>query len=275
MPELPEVETIRRQLEKEVVGRRIKAVDVRFAGRLNVSAREFARRVTGARFSAIGRRAKLLLLGLSNGESIATHLKMTGKFLIMPAAAVPTKHDHLVFRLDGGKTLFFRDVRKFGYLRIYRTDRLGAEVYDKEGYGPEPLEREFTAKRFAMCLRGAGATRIKPRLMAQTCIAGIGNIYADESLWRARIKPDRRVSTLKDAEIVALHRAIVASLSASVKRHGTSADDFLDLYGKKGTNAALLKAYGRAGKPCARCRTPIRKIRFAGRGTHFCPKCQK
>lgn len=275
MPELPEVETIRRQLEKEVVGRRIKAVEIRFAGRLNVSAQDFIRRVTGTRIIAAGRRAKLLLLGLSNGDTLATHLKMTGKYLLHPAAAVPSKHDHVIFRLDGGKALFFRDVRKFGYIRLFKTDRLEEEVFGKEGYGPEPLDPGFTPERFAMCLRGTGATRIKPRLMAQTCIAGIGNIYADESLWRARVRPDRRVKTLSDAEIRALHKAIVASLNESVKRRGTSADDFLDLYGRMGENAARLKVYGRGGKPCPRCKTPLRKIRFAGRGTHFCAKCQK
>lgn len=274
MPELPEVETIRRQLEKEVVGRRIKAVEVRFAGRLNVSAREFVRRTAGARIVSAGRRAKLLLLGLSNGETLASHLKMTGKFLLMPAVAEATKHDHVVFRLNGGKALFFRDVRKFGYLRIFKTAQLAKEVFEKEGYGPEPLEKSFTARRLGECLSGKGAKRIKPRLMSQTCIAGIGNIYADESLWRSGIRPDRKVSSLKLAELKSLHRAIVASLRASVARRGTSADDFLDLYGKRGDNAALLKAYGRVGKPCLRCRKPIRKIRFAGRGTHFCATCQ-
>lgn len=274
MPELPEVETVRRQLEKEVVGRRIKSVDVRFSGRLNVSAAEFVRRTTGSRISAAGRRAKLLLLGLSNGETLVTHLKMTGKFLLMPTDAAPTKHDHLIFRLDGGKTLFFRDVRKFGYLRLFKTARLTTDVFDKEGYGPEPLDAKFTVKRLGECLSGSGATRIKPRLMSQTCIAGIGNIYADESLWRSGIRPDRKVSSLKPAELKALHRAIVNSLRASVVRRGTSADDFLDLYGKRGNNAALLKAYGRDGKPCRRCGKPIRKVRFAGRGTHFCANCQ-
>ena len=275
MPELPEVETIRRQMQKALVGRKIVSVKVNFAGRLNVSATEFMRRTSGAKIITAGRRAKLLLLGLSNGETVVAHLKMTGKFLLVPVATVPTKHDHVIFALSGGKKLFFRDVRKFGYLKLIKTAQLETEIFDKEGYGPEPLDPSFTAKKFAMCLRGSGAGRIKPRIMAQTCIAGVGNIYADESLWLSRIRPDRRVASLKDAEISALFRAIQGSLKLSVRLGGTSSDDYLDLHGKKGKNGMKLKVYGRGGKPCPRCRIPIKKVRFAGRGTHFCTKCQK
>jgi formamidopyrimidine-DNA glycosylase len=262
-------------MQKALAGRKIASVAVRFAGRLNVSAREFVRRVEGARIASVGRRAKLLLVNLSNGETIVTHLKMTGKYLLKPAGTEPTKHSHVVFDLDDGERLLFEDIRKFGYLKLIKTAALEKEVFDKEGYGPEPLDPAFTSARFALCLRGGGAQRIKPRLMAQTCIAGIGNIYADESLWRARIKPDRRVSTLKDAEIAALHDGVQVSLRESLKNRGTSADNFADLYGRPGKNVAKLKVYGREGMACQRCGAPIKKKRFAGRGTHWCGACQK
>jgi len=275
MPELPEVETIRRQLEKEVVGATIKGVDVRFAGRLNVKAGEFVRAAEGAKIVASGRRAKLLLIGLSSGWTMVVHLKMTGRFLLSKGEPMPTKHTHLVFRLSGGRTLMFEDVRKFGYVKLVRTDDLERLIFDKEGYGPEPLDPSFTAERFAMCVGGRPNKKIKPLLMEQTCIAGIGNIYADESLWRAGIRPQRRAGSLTREELRKLHDGVQESLRGSLAVRGTSADMYVDLYGERGNNVAKLKVYGREGEPCARCKGPIRKIFFAGRGTHFCPKCQQ
>lgn len=275
MPELPEVETIRRQLEKEVVGAKIADVAVRFAGRLNVTGPTFVKTVRGVRIAAVGRRAKLLLIGLSNGWTIAVHLKMTGRFLLKPKGTAPGKHDHVIFSLADGRELFFEDVRKFGFLKLFKTDQLEAKVFSKEGYGPEPLEKGFTAKVLAACVLGRGPTKIKAKLMAQTCIAGIGNIYADESLWHAGIRPMRSVDSLKPAELERLHRAVVAILRESIRRQGTSADDYINLYGEKGTNSEKLEVYGRGGERCSRCGTKIKKITFAGRGTHYCPKCQK
>jgi formamidopyrimidine-DNA glycosylase len=275
MPELPEVETIRRQMEKEVVGRTVRDAVVRFGGRLNLTPKKFVAAVKGAKIISVGRRAKLLLIGFSNGMTVVTHLKMTGRYLLVPAGAEPSKHVHVVFKLSGGKDLHFEDVRKFGYLRLYPTDELERQVFDKEAYGPEPLEKSFTAERFAMCVRGRAKKRIKPLLMEQMCIAGVGNIYADEALWRAKIRPQRRAGTLSDAELRALHDGVVGSLRESLRRRGTSADSYVDLYGEQGENVPHLSAYGREGKPCRRCGTPIKKISFAGRGTHFCPKCQR
>ena len=275
MPELPEVETIRRQLEKEVVGRKILSVDVRFGGRLNVRPAAFVAGVSGATLTAAGRRAKLLRLDLSNGNSLIVHLKMTGRFLLVPAGTRPTTHTHVVFRLSGGQELHFEDVRKFGYMRLFPTADLEREVYDKEGYGPEPLDPSFTAERFALCVRGRSKKRIKPLLMEQTCIAGIGNIYADESLWRAGIRPQRRASSLSDGDLRRLHEGVQESLRGSLAVRGTSADTYVDLYGKKGENVGRLNVYGREGEPCPRCGGPVKKIAFAGRGTHFCPACQK
>ena len=275
MPELPEVETIRRQLEKEVVGRRVKGIDVRFSGRLNVKSPVLAEALVGSRIISVRRRAKLLLVGFSGGWTLVFHLKMTGRLLLVPATTPPGKHDHLVFRLDDGRSLFFEDVRKFGYQKLVRTDDVESAVIAAGAYGPEPLEPGFTLGNFAGCLRRFGRKKVKPSLMDQTCVAGIGNIYADESLWRARIRPERRIGTLKPAEVKALYAGVRDSLKTSIRNRGTSADDYLDLYGREGTNEAALKAYGREGLRCRRCGGPIVKVRLAGRGTHYCPHCQK
>ena len=274
MPELPEVETIRRQMQKEIVGAKILGVDVRFSGRLNVKPAEFSRGVTGARIVGVGRRAKLLLIGLSNGRTMVVHLKMTGRFLLSKGKGTPNKHTHLVFRLSGGRTLMFEDVRKFGYVKLLRTDDLEEKVFARERYGPEPLEPSFTPEVFAACVRQRPNKKIKPLLMEQACIAGIGNIYADESLWRARVRPQRRAGSLTAAELRALHAGVLESLRGSLAVRGTSADMYVDLFGERGNNVARLNVYGREGEPCRRCRGPIKKVFFAGRGTHFCPKCQ-
>ncbi|MFA6603784.1 MAG: bifunctional DNA-formamidopyrimidine glycosylase/DNA-(apurinic or apyrimidinic site) lyase [Patescibacteria group bacterium] len=275
MPELPEVETIRRQLEKEAVGRRIKGVDVRFSGRLNVKPAVLAKALVSSRIIAARRRAKLLFVDFSSGWTLVLHLKMTGRLLLVPAKTRPGKHDHLVFHLNGGRDLFFEDVRKFGYQKLIRTEEVEEAIVVAGDYGPEPLEPGFTLARFTGCLRKFGRKKIKPSLLDQTCLAGIGNIYADESLWRARIRPERRVATLGPAELKALYAGVRDSLKISIRNRGTSADDYLDLYGKKGTNEAALKAYGREGLKCRRCGGLIAKVRLAGRGTHYCPRCQK
>jgi len=275
MPELPEVETIRRQLESEVVGRTVRSVDVIFGKRLNVAPAVFVRTLAGAKMEGVGRRAKLLLFRFSNGWTMAAHLKMTGRFLLRPAGAEPTKHVHVVFHLSGGNELFFEDVRKFGFLKLVRTAELESGLLGKETYGPEPLERGFTAPAFAACLARRASKRVKPALMDQTCIAGVGNIYADEALWRAKVRPERRVGSLKPAEMKLLYRGLLVSLKASIRSRGTSADDYLDLYGRQGTYAGKLKAYGRDGEPCERCGTKLVKVRIGGRSAHYCPKCQK
>lgn len=273
MPELPEVETIRRQMEKAIVGRRIAGVTVRYAGRISPKADAFARRIVGARIASAGRRAKLLLLGLSNGETLVAHLKMTGRFLLVPKGAVPTTHTHVVFALSGGNDLHFEDARKFGYLRVHATADLERDVFAK--YGPEPLDPSFTAAKFAMCVRGRPRKQVKPLLMEQSCIAGVGNIYADEALWRAGVRPQRKVASLTNDELSRLHAGVQESLRESLRLRGTSADRYVDLHGKKGKNVARLNVYGRGGEPCPRCRRPVKKVVFAGRGTHFCPVCQR
>lgn len=275
MPELPEVETLRRQLERAVKGRKIKSVEVRFGGRIRPSASALIEAATGASFKAFGRRAKLLLSHLSNGWTIVTHLKMTGSYLLKKAGAPPTKHVHVVFHLDKKEDLWFEDVRKFGFLKIIKTKDLEKDLFDKEAYGPEPLDPSFTFKRFKMCVTGRPSKKIKPLLMEQTCIAGIGNIYADEAVWYGKVHPERTVGSLSETELKGIYKGAIKTLKDSVKRQGSSADNFVDLYGEEGENVPHLNVYGREGKKCRRCGTVLKKIWVAQRGAVYCPTCQK
>lgn len=274
MPELPEVETVRRQLQKEIVGRRIRAVEVRFAGRLNVPAGKFAAELTGARFKNVSRRAKMIVIGVSGGHTLLVHLKMTGLFRLVPKGERPGKHDHVLFRLNGPHDLFFNDFRKFGFLKLYSDEDARAALV-REGYGPEPLAPGFDAAKLGACLARRPRGKIKQVLMDQRCVAGIGNIYADESLFVARLAPTRTAASLKKEEVKRLRDAVVMNLKAAVRRRGTSAENFFDIYGRMGTNVRYLNVYGRGGEPCPRCGTPLKKVKLAGRGTVYCGKCQR
>ncbi|MFC1638918.1 bifunctional DNA-formamidopyrimidine glycosylase/DNA-(apurinic or apyrimidinic site) lyase [Patescibacteria group bacterium] len=275
MPELPEVETIRRQLAKDIVGRTVRSVDVRFSGRINLSPKRFRAAVEGRRIREVGRRAKMLLLHLSGGKTLVVHLKMTGLLLLAEPDHEPGKHTHIVFRLSGGRVLFFDDVRKFGFVRLHETAGLEDDVFGPARLGVEPLGRAFTAPRFADCLARHARGAVKPLLLSQKCVVGVGNIYADETLWKSRIRPDRRAGSLSPSEARRLHTAIRDVLRESVRLGGTSFDTYRDAHGSTGGYVRRLKAYGREGKRCARCRGTMVKTRLGGRGTHWCRGCQK
>lgn len=309
MPELPEVETIRRQLERAIRGKMIVGLEIRYKKPLKAPEADFRRAVLGAKIIGIGRRAKLLLWNLSSGYTVMFHLKMTGRILIVKDKVPPTKHTHFVFDISGKEKIFFEDYRKFGYIKLFKTSEL-AKFFASQGYGPEPLDPEFTFKKFALCLRGKpkssaflrdikpkevfvkpsiprspanagrsnpeGAGRkIKPLLMEQTCIAGIGNIYAAESCFYAALMPTRTIKSLTDADLKNLFKAIKKVLRTSIKYRGTSADAYVDAFGKKGKFVPRLMVYGRAGEKCRRCGGFVKNMRLGGRGTDYCPKCQK
>jgi len=274
MPELPEVETIRRQLEEAVVGKTVESVRMPYAKRAHFTLGELESAVVGKKIVSARRRAKLLLIGFSSKKTLVAHLKMTGRFSFVPSEEAEMKHTQVIFSLSGGMDLRFSDIRKFGYLKLVETGKL-EELFLKEGYGPEPLDPEFTYDRFMLCAMGPGPMRVKPMLMAQTCIAGVGNIYADEACWRAKVLPERRVDSLSVAESKAVYLGVTSALRESVERRGTSADNYVDLFGNKGQNVPHLDVYGREGEKCRRCGGVIMKMKFAGRGTHFCPGCQK
>jgi formamidopyrimidine-DNA glycosylase len=275
MPELPEVETIRRQMQGALVGEKIVDVEVRFAGRLNVPAKMFVETVKGASFASFGRRAKLLLVNLDNDWTIVTHLKMTGQYMLTDGQKQPGKHTHVVFRLKSGRVLFFEDVRKFGYLKLVRTADLEEKIFAREGYGPEPLDPGFTFAKFKMCLTARPNKKIKPLLMDQGCIAGIGNIYADEACWYGRTRPTRRVGSLTDKELRGIFQGARVSMLRALKARGTSADSYRDLYGEAGEFVPKLKVYDRTGQKCQRCGGVIKKIWIGSRSAHFCERCQK
>jgi len=269
MPELPEVETIARGLRGPLMGRQITGVHV---GWENLVARptveEFKRRLVGQRILGVKRRGKYLVVALSSGQSLIVHLRMTGRLLIKNRGDELDKHDHLIFELDDGKELRFNEVRKLG--RVYLVDDED-EILGE--LGPEPLGDDFTLADFAALLSGRRGM-IKPLLLNQRFMAGIGNIYADEALFAARIHPERRTDTLTVEEIERLYRAIRQVLAQGIQNRGTTISDYLDAEGREGENQEYLEVFRRAGQPCPRCGTPIERTVVGGRGTYFCPKCQ-
>lgn len=274
MPELPEVETIRQQLERKIRNKKIKKAEVRFAKILNIPAKSFVNKVKRKVFTTIGRRAKLLLLELSNKSYLVVHLKMTGRLLYVDKKVKPSKHTHIIFYLNSHK-LFFEDYRKFGYIKYVENKDELEKLLAKERFGPEILDSNFTLEKFKKLLAKKSKLTIKPLLMDQTFIAGVGNVYAQEACFYAKIDPRRKVQTLTEKEIEALFESLRKVLVLALKYKGSSVDAYLDIYGKPGKFVPLLKVYGREGKPCFRCKTKIKAIKLGGRTTCYCPKCQK
>ncbi len=274
MPELPEVETIRRQLEKEIKGATIKNVVVRSAKPLNVSSKKFIAAVRGEKIKEVDRRAKLLIFKLSNQKNILFHLKMTGRMLLAEKNAKPTKHTHIVFELSGSRNLFFEDYRRFGFVKL--LEKKDSEKYlEGQGYGPEPMTKDFNYKIMKECLLAHKNKKIKQVLMEQKCVAGIGNIYAAEICFFAGVYPERKIGGIKEPELKKIFDGTKKILEMAIVNRGTSADSYVDAYGKQGTFVPKLKVYGRDGEKCLRCGGIIKKIKSAGRGTYFCPSCQK
>jgi formamidopyrimidine-DNA glycosylase len=269
MPELPEVETAVRALRHPLIGRRFTEVRndwPRHIAGLDLAALQ--RRVHGRTVAAVRRRGKYLLFDLDDGQVLIIHLRMTGHLSVVEAETPPSKHLHTIFTLDDGRELRFRDQRKFG--KVYLVDD-EEEVVGK--LGPEPLAADFTVERLRERLNGRSRL-LKPLLLDQTFVAGLGNIYADEALFYAGVHPERRADTLDDAEIVALHAAIQKALRMGVAREGASIDIYVKPDGTRGEMQNALNVYKRDGEPCRRCGAPIRRIVLSGRSTHFCPHCQ-
>lgn len=273
MPELPEVETVRRQLHERIAGKVIREVVIYKTGREWPVGGEFVRAVAGRRVSSVDRRAKVLVFRFEDGGAMLGHLKMTGKFLILYnlyKMHIPTKHDRILFVFDDGTQLVWSDVRQFGYVKVVTSDEARDALAH---YGPEPLET--SAEELAECLARRSTRTIKAALLDQTVIAGIGNIYADESLFRVGIRPTRQIDKLTTNDRLRLATEIKNVLTESLAQNGTSANDYVDAEGKKGGFQNLLKVYGRGGEACVVCSRPIKRIVCAQRGTHFCPTCQK
>jgi formamidopyrimidine-DNA glycosylase len=273
VPELPEVETIRVQLEPLLCGRRIEGVEIRDP-RLTrpFDPGDVARDLEGERIAELSRRGKYLILRFESGRSLLMHLRMTGNLRIGPAgSAADDPHERAVVRLDDGSEVAYRDVRRLGTWLLVEPDELAP--YLAERVGAEPLESSFRARALAVGLAGRRAP-IKAALLDQRTLAGLGNIYADEALWRARVHPLRPAGELDPSEIARLHRGIRDTLRAGIARQGATLRDYARPDGEPGAMQEEFKVYGRAGEPCLRCGTPIEQIRAAGRGTSYCPRCQ-
>jgi len=270
MPELPEVESLARELRGALVGRKIVGVEVRWPRIVAAPDPEtFARRLVGRRIREIRRRGKWLLLGLDEGEWLLVHLRMSGRLTVEDACAPDDVHTRVVFHLGDGQRLRFSDPRKFGRMALTACPEewLG-------DLGPEPPG--LTLEQLAGMLQGR-RVRLKPLLTDQRFLAGLGNIYADEVLWRAGLHPLRPADTLTLEETARLHGAIRQVLEEAIARRGTTLPDqrYVLPDGRPGEFAARLAVYGREGHPCPRCGTPIARTRVGGRSVHFCPQCQR
>jgi len=274
VPELPEVETVRRRLEPALVGRRLEHVEV-LDSRLTRphDPLEVAAELTGERVGAVDRRGKYLVVRFESGRALLIHLRMTGSLRHVAAGSAldADPHTRAVVHLDDGSEVAYRDVRRFGTWLLTEPDEL--EPYLDARLGGEPLAPAFTTKRLADALAGRRAP-VKAVILDQRRLAGVGNIYADEALWRARVHPLRPAGELGEEELRALHRGIRAALKAGIERQGATLRDYRTPDGGSGRMQHEFKVYGREGEPCERCGHPIEKIRAGGRGTWFCPNCQ-
>ena len=280
MPELPEVETIARELAPRVTGRSIASFRTDWPRAIRHPAPEsFSAGVVGREVLDVARRAKWLVLTLSGDAALAIQVKMTGQLFVVPPQVQGDRHVHHVFGLSDGMELRIRDTRKFGRLGLYRRDEAGRVLGEDEaadlfaGHGPEPLDAAFTLRAFRERLRRRKG-RLKPLLLDQAFLAGVGNIYADEALWRARLHPLRSAASLRPPDERRLYEAIRAILSEAIERRGSSIDDYTSLEGD-GEMQGHLQVYQRTGEACPRCGRPTRRIVLGARGTHFCSWCQR
>jgi formamidopyrimidine-DNA glycosylase len=273
VPELPEVETVRRALAPVLEGRRLERIridDPRLTRPFDPTF--VARELRGERIAAVERRGKYLVLRLESGRALLVHLRMTGSF--RHAADGRLDDDPYVraaARLDDGSALTFRDVRRFGTWLLLEPDEI--EPYLAERLGREPLGGDFRPRDLAARLAGRRAP-VKTAILDQRTVAGVGNIYADEALWRARVHPLREAGSLDADETRALHRTIKRALELGIARQGSTLTDYRQPNGEPGRMQHEFRVYGRAGEPCDRCGTPIERIVVGGRGTWFCPSCQ-
>ncbi|MFP4316938.1 MAG: bifunctional DNA-formamidopyrimidine glycosylase/DNA-(apurinic or apyrimidinic site) lyase [Desulfovibrionales bacterium] len=271
MPELPEVETIARGLSDLITKQCIRDVLVNWPGSIPQGEKVFRERSLGRTIQAVRRRAKLLILDLDNTASLIVHLRMTGKVLVVPSGQCRDKHTHLVVRLDRGEDVLFNDQRKFGSCRILFPEEFAHWPFYAT-LGPEPLEtgpEEFNQ------LFGHRRAGIKSLLLNQRIIAGVGNIYADESLFRAGIHPRERAADLPTEKIFALHQKLQEVLREAIGAGGSSFSDYVNALGKRGDFQESFSVYGRKGLACPCCRTVLEAEKAAGRTSTFCPGCQK
>ena len=274
MPELPEVETLARDLRAAVVGHRFESVELLRDDVLRMPPPDvFRQLLTGQSVISVNRRGKFLLLGLDGGDELMVHLGMTGHLLVCGAGEPPARHTHLRARLDDGRELRFDDVRRFGRVAYGSRAMLeGSRVLPPLGL--EPLSPEFTAPELDRLLRGS-TRMLKSVLLDQGRVAGLGNIYVDEACFLAGVRPTRRCHRLTRGQRRALHGAIQTVLREAIENRGSSVDDYRDVWNAIGRNQEVLQVYGRGGLPCFRCGALLRRTAVSGRTTVYCPHCQR
>jgi formamidopyrimidine-DNA glycosylase len=278
--ELPEVEVMRRDLEKDVVGRRIKSAEVKSSRnamrviRRHAKRKDFTGRLEGRKLTKVERRGKYVLIHLDSGDVWITHFGMSGQFQRGNGRVVLEPHTHVVITFQQGGDLRFVDPRTFGEMFVTGADELG-KVKELQHIAIDPLDQVFTWPTFQYLL-AERATKMKQLMMDQKFISGLGNIYSDEVLFAAGLRYDRPSNTLSSQEVRRLYRGIQETLQEAIKMRGTTLGDeaYVDLFGKPGEFQAELKVYGREGEPCRRCRTPIETVKVSQRTSYFCPQCQ-
>ncbi|AIS09488.1 Formamidopyrimidine-DNA glycosylase [Lactobacillus sp. wkB8] len=272
MPEMPEVETVRRTLLPLIKGKTIKEVTVWYPKIITGDAKEFKQQLVGKKITTIDRYAKYLLIRLSGNLTVVSHLRMEGKYRLVKINTKKDKHDHVQIVFSDNSALRYNDVRKFGRMQLIKT---GTE---KEKTGISKLGAEPNSAAFTVSYLQNGLARkkknIKNTLLDQSVVAGLGNIYVDEVLWETKIHPLSQANTIPAEKVAQLHDNINSLIELAIAERGTTIHTYLDANGKTGGFQKMLQVYGHKGEPCVRCSTPLEKIKVNGRGTTFCPKCQ-
>jgi formamidopyrimidine-DNA glycosylase len=289
MPELPEVETVKRGLNKLIIGKTITTVRADNPKSFPNAEADVRKFLVGANVTEVRRRAKVLLIDLSTDYTLVIHLKMTGQLVYIGSqderfgaghptdslvGALPDKSTRVIFHFADDSHMFFNDQRKFGWVRLMPTSEVPNIDFMKR-VGPEPLEADFTSTEFAVRFKRRAKTTIKAALLDQSVVAGVGNIYADEALWGAKIHPSRLVETIKPAEFKRIYTEVRTVMNLSIEKGGSTNRNYVNAEGKKGSYMEFARVFRREGLTCPRCGTEIIKIRVAGRGTHICPNDQR
>jgi formamidopyrimidine-DNA glycosylase len=286
MPELPEVETVRRGLNDLIIGKRVVQEEHDTDKGFPNAPQDVQQFLVGATITDVRRRAKVLLIDLSTDYTLVIHLKMTGQLVFRGEQVfgaghpnesligeLPDRSTRVTLRFADDSRLYFNDQRKFGWMRLMPTIEV-PEIDFMKKVGPEPLEAEFTAEEFESRFKRRANTSIKAALLDQTVVAGIGNIYADESLWGAKVHPKRLVKTVTSEEFAAIYRELREVMAIAIEKGGSTDKNYVNAEGKRGNYLDFARAFRREGQPCPRCGADIIKFKAAGRGTHICPVCQ-
>jgi len=288
MPELPEVETIRRGLEKKLPGKTIADFDSDWHKAINRPLAAYRRLIKGLKIKKVWRRAKMLGFDLSQGKKLLFHLKMTGQLVyrdkhqcligghpvIVTCDQLPNKFTHAIFTFTDKSKLFFNDVRKFGWVRLFSNIELKKVLSGLE-MGPEPLGPDFSIAYLKQAAKRKARTKVKQFIMDPKVVVGVGNIYSDEVCFFAKVRPDRLVKDLTEKELKLIHDGIVKILTASIKAQGTTFSNYVNSNGESGAYTKQLKVYGRYGQKCSACGSIVRRIKINGRTSSYCPVCQR